>query len=123
MLIFTMFGTTAAITCFVCAMVYGASLTLVNLSIFASGLFSQPMFNVLLIILNEITTRTLFYEVTAFPYLVESIAVILTGVFFAQFKNCAVFYTVWIGWLFCASIACTLSISETPHFLFKKRRF
>ena len=123
MLILMMFGSTASLVLFVCAMVFWGSIAFVSISVFLGGLFSLPMFSVMLIYLYEVMAQEMAYTVLVFAFIVESLVGILTGAYYSQYKNCAVFYSICILWLFCASVACSVLTSETPHFLYKKRRY
>ena len=123
MLILMMFGSTASLVLFLCAMVFWGSIALVSVSIFLGGLCSLPMFSVMIIYMNEVMTREMAYTVISVALIVESLVGLLTGAYFYYFKNCAVFYSIFVFWLFCASVVCMQLVTETPHFLFKKRRY
>jgi hypothetical protein len=71
----------------------------------------------------ELSTLEHVAFTSAASFIAESLTSIGIGIYFMRFKDCAVFY-LWITCLLALfSLAFALLSQETPHFLFKCKRF
>lgn len=114
---------TFAMWLFLGAMVLRANYAMLCVACFIGGAVAIPLIGVMICYATELSTFEMMTFCTGMSFLSEALTSILIGVYFKYLKDCAVFYLI---------ISCLLTVflvfyifctKETPHFLFKTRRY
>lgn len=104
-------------------MVHNSSYLMLCMACFIAGAVSIPLIGVMTCYVSELTSQDMMYVVIGACFFAEAWTSIFVGLYFKYYKDCAVFYlliTISMAFflVFYAAFA-----KESPHFLFKTRRF
>lgn len=108
---------------FLGAMVLRSSIWLLCVAAFVGGSVAIPLIGTMICYATELSTMEMMTLCTGISFFAEALTSVGIGLYFKYLKDAAVFYLM-ISCLL--TVFCTLYVvyaKETPHFLFKMRRF
>lgn len=114
---------TFAMWMFLGAMVFRGSYWMLCVSCFIGGSVAIPLIGVMICYSSELSAMEMMTFCTGASFLAEALTSILIGVYFKHLKDSAVFYLIISCLLTVFLIFYSLMARETPHFLFKMRRY
>lgn len=116
-------GMTFAMWIFLMAMsVYGV-FWLICFACFIGGCVSIPLIGVMICYATELTTIEFVPICTCLSFFAESLCSILIGFYFMYFKDACTFYLIISSLLTIFLVVYVMYAKETPHFLFKIRKY
>lgn len=90
---------------------------------FIGGSVAIPLISTMICYATEISTLEMMNIATALSFFAEALTSIVIGVYFMFLKDTAVFYLIISILLTLFAIFYGVATHETPHFLFKLRRY
>lgn len=116
-------STTVAMWIFLMAMtVYGMYYMLL-FACFLGGAVSMPLISVMICYATELSSLDMVAICTCLSFFAESLTSVIIGAYFKYFKNALTFYFIVSMLLTGFLIMYTWWARETPHFLFKQRKY
>lgn len=108
---------------FLAAMVLRGSYWMLCMACFVGGAVAIPLIGVMICYATELSSLDMVAFCTGISFLAEAFTSILIGVYFKYLKDAAVFYLIISVSLTIFATFYALVARETPHFLFKQRRY
>lgn len=108
---------------FIAAMVKYNSLILICASLFVAGSVSIPLVGVMICYVSELSTLDMMNFFVGVSFFSEAITSVIVGIYFKHYKDCGTFYAIISILLFAFFLLYAAVAKESPHFLFKQKRY
>ena len=108
---------------FIAAMVKYNSLIVICFSLFLAGSVSIPLVGVMICYVSELSTLEMMNFFVGVSFFSEAITSVIVGIYFKHYKDCGTFYVIISILLFAFFLLYAAVAKESPHFLFKQKRY